>query len=423
MTVVAVADRPGTLTPLRHPDFRRFWLGDGLSALGSSLTELALPLLILGQTHSPVLAGLVGTLRVVAYLLVQLPAGVLADRLNRRTVLLVGEASRGVLVAVIGIALATGVALPIAALAGLAVASSLVSAVADPAGQAVTRHLVGSDEIGAALALGSATGQAMALAAPLIGGLCYQVWPALPFLIDAASYLISLVALAFIGATLGGGSSTETTGSILADIRAGLRFLRGSRFLSLYLGWAALGNFATAGIAFLLVVAVQPTGGTHLGLALSLVAVAGLAGSVLAPRIGRLPLRRVVAVGLGSRIVVAGIMAAHPTPVVLTAGAMLITLVGPSMVIPYNSHVFTVVPDQMMARVQSAMILVGGSLYPFAAVVVGLLVKWFAISATLMVLAVLFSSLLAIAMLPAMRIDRRGSTVVPANSAHTAGRK
>ena len=116
-------------------------------------------------------------------------------------------------------------------------------------------------------------------------------------------------------------------------------------------------------------------------------------------------------------------MAVHPTPVTLTVGAALIVLMGPAMVIPYNAHIFTVVPDQLMARVQSAMTLVSGALYPFAAVVTGLLVEWVLVPRTLMFLAVIFAVLLGMSLLPVLRLPHPAAvdTISLANEANSAG--
>ena len=68
---------------LRHNrDYLLLWGGQAISTMGSNASELALPLLILALTHSPVQAGLVGAVRTVAILLTNLPAGALVDRLQ-----------------------------------------------------------------------------------------------------------------------------------------------------------------------------------------------------------------------------------------------------------------------------------------------------------------------------------------------------
>src|SRR5581483_3356422 len=72
-------------TPLRHNrNFQMLWIGQVLSDLGSGFGALAYPLLILALTHSPVIAGAVGTITSGAAFVTRLPAGSLADRLDRR---------------------------------------------------------------------------------------------------------------------------------------------------------------------------------------------------------------------------------------------------------------------------------------------------------------------------------------------------
>ena len=78
----------------RNREFTLLWVSQSLSDVGNSIATLAVPLLVLKLTRSPVLAGLVGTIGLVVMVLCRLPAGVLADRLDRRRIMLVGDAVR-----------------------------------------------------------------------------------------------------------------------------------------------------------------------------------------------------------------------------------------------------------------------------------------------------------------------------------------
>jgi MFS family permease len=78
------ADVPPLVPLRRNAGFRMLWVGQLLSDVGSQIGLLAYPLLILALTHSAVLAGVVGTTRATARLCLQLPAGALADRFDRR---------------------------------------------------------------------------------------------------------------------------------------------------------------------------------------------------------------------------------------------------------------------------------------------------------------------------------------------------
>jgi MFS family permease len=72
------------VVPLRrNREFRLLWGGQTLSELGSQLSLVAYPLLVLAVTGSPAKAGVVGFAKTVPYAVLALPAGALADRVNR----------------------------------------------------------------------------------------------------------------------------------------------------------------------------------------------------------------------------------------------------------------------------------------------------------------------------------------------------
>src|SRR5437870_2947637 len=89
-------------------DYLLLWGGQAISTTGSNASELALPLLILSLTHSPVQAGLVGAVHTVAILLTNLPAGALVDRWNRKYTMMWCDMGRAVVLVSIPIALALG---------------------------------------------------------------------------------------------------------------------------------------------------------------------------------------------------------------------------------------------------------------------------------------------------------------------------
>jgi hypothetical protein len=88
--------------------FRLLLTGSSISMLGSRVTDIAYPMLVLYLTRSSLIAGLVACAIVAPSILVYMPAGVLVDRLNPRHVMLVGELGSGTLVAVVAASLAMG---------------------------------------------------------------------------------------------------------------------------------------------------------------------------------------------------------------------------------------------------------------------------------------------------------------------------
>jgi MFS family permease len=73
------------------PEFRRFWLARVVSLAGSSFTYVALPVLIYQRTGSPLLTGVVAAFEAIPYLLLGLLAGALADRWDRRRVMVAAD--------------------------------------------------------------------------------------------------------------------------------------------------------------------------------------------------------------------------------------------------------------------------------------------------------------------------------------------
>ena len=79
------------------------WSGDALSSLGSQISEVAYPLLVLALSHSAAKAGIVGFARTLPVALLAMPAGVLADRVNRKHLLVACDAIRAIALAAIPI--------------------------------------------------------------------------------------------------------------------------------------------------------------------------------------------------------------------------------------------------------------------------------------------------------------------------------
>src|SRR3954468_13237001 len=85
---------PGPANLWRNREFQILWASQALSDLGNAISGLAVPLLVLSLTHSPVQAGLVGTIGLVVMVICRLPAGVLVDRMDRRRIMLACDAAR-----------------------------------------------------------------------------------------------------------------------------------------------------------------------------------------------------------------------------------------------------------------------------------------------------------------------------------------
>ncbi|MGA8114434.1 MAG: MFS transporter [Actinocatenispora sp.] len=356
-----------------NTDFSLFWWGQALSALGSRISDICLPLLVLHVSHSALLAGAIATVRLVVLNVARLPGGVLADRWRRRTVLVRVDLVKALLWVTPAVLLVAGATQvwPLLVVAGL---DGLVSSVYNPSLGAALRRLVRPDEITAAVSLNESRSYAAGLIGPAVGGALFALTPWLPFALDAVTFLLCAVLAARIGRELGG---HETAGGMLAGIRTGIAFIARQPFLRVLTVWSSLLNFAT-GATFFGLIPLLRTGGAPaqlVGAVSGVVSVGALFGALAAPRIvARRPYPALVACGVAAAVLVAAV-AVLPHVAVVVAGLTLLSTVGPVLVVVLTAQEYRIVPDELMGRVQSAMTLVGSLLYPFGFLTMGWLLQ------------------------------------------------
>lgn len=181
------------VVPLRrNRTFQVLWIGGAASALGSSVTALTLPLLILAVTGSPALAGIASTCQLAAMVLVGLPAGVWVDRLDRRRIMVACEALRLATLTVFAVVVLTD-AVAFWHVVALAVVNGGASAFFGPAHATAVQAVVPEAQLRSAYAQNEARGHAGSMAGPPLGGFLFTLSRWVPFLVDAATYLVSLV--------------------------------------------------------------------------------------------------------------------------------------------------------------------------------------------------------------------------------------
>jgi MFS family permease len=184
------------ISPLKcSGDFRLLYFGQTISGFGSALTYVALPIQMYQLTHSTVMVGLISVAEFCPMLLVAFFGGAIADRFNRRDILLgcdsLMAATLGILI-VNALLLHPYVPLLFAAAAILAALNS----VHRPAIEAMTPQLVHPSEMTAVSALNSIRGNAAFILGPgLAGWIAVTFGPAAAFGLDAATYLCGIGAL------------------------------------------------------------------------------------------------------------------------------------------------------------------------------------------------------------------------------------
>ncbi|HEY3444377.1 MAG TPA: MFS transporter [Paludibaculum sp.] len=207
------------LSPLkRSRDFRLLYIGQMISGFGSALTYVVLPVQMYQLTHSTVMVGLLGVAEFVPMLLVAFLGGALADRLNRRALILGTESLMAVTLA----GLTLNALLPRPHVPLLFAAAALLAAlnsVHRPSMEAMTPQFFRPEEMPAVSALNSIRGTAAHILGPGIAGwIAVTYGPAAAFGIDATTYVCGITAvLAMARKEFKGGEEGALTWHTLAE--------------------------------------------------------------------------------------------------------------------------------------------------------------------------------------------------------------
>ena len=186
---------PGRFAAFGNRNFRLYFIGQTISSIGSWAQSLAVTWLVLDLTNRSDRLGIALALQFLPMLILGAPAGVLADRLNNRRLLVATSAASGVLALTFGIVVSTGHA-TIWWIYALTFALGLVLAVERPTMQAIVFQLVGRDLLSNAVATNGTINSVSRLIGPAIaGGLIATVGVTVGFYINAASYLVVIAAL------------------------------------------------------------------------------------------------------------------------------------------------------------------------------------------------------------------------------------
>jgi MFS family permease len=386
----------------RNREFTLLWGGQALSGLGSELSSVAYPLLVLALTHSAAKAGIVGFAANLPSTALALPAGVLADRVDRKRLMIAADGIRALAMALLALAVATARA-PyglIVAIALIDASGSIVSAVAE---RGAMRRLVAPAQLREAVALNESRSFGAMLAGPPLGGLLFALGRAIPFLTDAISYAASTATKLAIATSFQEDRAQPERGGILDGVRWIWRqpFLRAGALI-----WTASTPILT-GLPLLVVVIARRhhASAPLIGVMLGIAACGGLLGALLAPRL---------AAALPPRLVIVGenwVIAAAIPLMLLTTSALALGLIlaAATMTTPVSNSVIigyrvALAPDRLQGRVNAASIMVSTSLAWLGPLLVGLLIA--AASPAVAILALCASAVaiaLASAAAPALR--------------------
>ena len=227
---------PKVIDPLRHRDFRLLWVGQTLSMLGSFVSNVAFPFQLLQLGGSALELGTLIAIFSAANLVFLLLGGAVADRVPRRTLLIVTEIAEGIVMAIVA-ALGLAGSLQIWHLYVAMVVFGIASAFSGPAIGALIPELVPEEILVAGNALRGLSRQMARTAGPVVGGLLVAfAGPPIAFAFDALSFFVSAAAVAL---TVARPLIRSEPTSILADIREGLAYVFSVQWLWVTIfGWS-----------------------------------------------------------------------------------------------------------------------------------------------------------------------------------------
>ncbi|MEV6410708.1 MFS transporter [Kribbella sp. NPDC051718] len=274
-------------SPWRNRDFAILWSGQAISLLGESITVLALPLIAIAVLDSSTFGiSLLAAAASLPWLIVSLPAGVIVDRVRRRTVMLCCNIGRGAILLTVPLAVFADV-VSIWQLCVVACLSGCLNVFFSSAYLSYPATLLRKEQLVSASSMVVTATSFASLAGPGVAGLLIGRFGAgRAILVDVFSYLVSSVSLLFIRHRQPRPQRPHGANrSFRREMAGGLRLVVADRILVMITASNALGNFLLAAInAILLPYAVRELNWSvqTVGLILGIGAGGGLAGSLCA---------------------------------------------------------------------------------------------------------------------------------------------
>ncbi|MGZ3145323.1 MFS transporter [Lentzea chajnantorensis] len=390
---------PKAFHPLRHRRFRRLWTGQVFSALGNGLTPVALTLLVLSGDRPASALGWVLGAQSAGLILFVVVGGMLGDRGDRVLLMTLADVVR--LVAVLVLAtVGSGAAVP--TLMVITFVLGVGGAMFEPAARALLPSLVPDDDLQAANGLNGVTNRVALIIGPPVGAALFTaLGPSVVFAVDAATFLISVVALIGLRTTGSAPRRAESGRSPVSEALEGVRAVGRQPWVgAVILQGAVQVLLVHAPLAVLAPIVLRSRGelGSY-GWLLSLQAAGAVGGALMAGRWKpKEPGTVALMAMLGAGPVLVGLAAGFPVPVL----ALLMAVYGAGgslFAVLWVSALQRRVPDTVLARVVSLDYLgqlglepVGLALTaPFAAVAGIAAAIWVSISALVVTTALPFA--------------------------------
>ena len=361
----------------RNHDFTILWVGETISELGSTMSLFVFPLLGYHLTHSTAVAAALEAASLLGMVGMMLPAGVLADRYDRRSLMLAASAAGALLYASLAVAGTLGI-LTVPHLAVVALLTGVTQGVFQPAQMAAIRAVVSTADLPTAYSQNQARQHIASLLGGPLAGALYAVRAWAPFLVDALSYAVSCLTLSRIRTDLRPHPRDGAPTRPLKQVQEGYRFIWHQPFIRTLMGWSMMNNLVVNACFFVVSMRMIRHGvaPAQIGLVSTFAGIGGILGALGAPYV-------IDRLRTGTLTVAVGWMCVLPllplivwsTPWAACASVFTLLLLNPAGNAGIAAYRAAITPDALQGRVGSALNFVGLGALPLAPVVGGLLLS------------------------------------------------
>lgn len=364
-----------------------WWLAtDSSSAFGTALHSFSVPLLALYITGSPAQAGLIAGIGQLGRVLTTIPGGVIADRYNRRTLMVLG----GVMGLVIGSALT---AFQLSGLLGfwlltaLNLLMSMRAGLFGSASNAALKQVVNAEQVGPAMAANQGRDAVIALSGGPVGGVLMSLGRAVPFAATALSHAVAIAAAFMIRVDMSPADRAEQlatsgppatskgpVGSFMEEAVLGIKWLLGRTELRGIMILSTIINLGINAALTSVIFGLQQRGESPaaIGLVSAGIGAGMLVGSlVAAPLVKRVGAGTIVISGLffmSAALAVLPFVSSLPTVMVVQSIAI---FSAPAINAALLGYFMVAVPTELLGRATSALDLMSMGAMPLAPLVAG----------------------------------------------------
>jgi MFS family permease len=383
--------QPNGPVPLwRNRDYLLLFSGQTVSSIGTRVSQLAFPLLVLAVTHSPLVTGAITALRSVPYLLFALPVGALVDRWDRKRVMWLSDAGRAIAIGSIPVTYALG-RLTLVQLAIVTCIEGTLFIFYNMAESSAVPHVVAPQQIARATAQGQLLDNLSAMLGPALGGAIYSFGAAVPFVADAVSYLASVCSLRWLHTEFQDARPQGSPPRLWAAIGEGLAWLWGQpvlRFVAFLTGGLMLCSNGYALIVIVIATQLHASD-AMIGLLFGVGGLGGVLGAVLADVIHQ-------RVRFGHIMVVITWLWGLEWLLYLTATNLWLLglanflgfVIVPIYMVTQYSYRLAKIPDHLQGRANSVFRLIAFGAEPLGIALAGALLQWLGPTRTIIAITI-----------------------------------